>query len=79
VGRAFRRRLGRAMRLSQGPLRRFLADCANRMPKLLGDRDTATAQRVMQAMLQMSKLDIARLEAAHAGQLSGATTTGEPQ
>ena len=49
------------------------------LPKLLGDRDTAKAQRVMQAMLQMGKLDIARLEAAHAGQLSGATTTGEPQ
>jgi len=49
------------------------------LPKLLGDRDTAKAQRVMQAMLQMGKLDIAHLEAAHAGQFSGATTTGEPQ
>ena len=49
------------------------------LPKLLGDRDTAKAHRVMQAMLQTGKLDIARLEAGHAGQLSGATTTGEPQ
>ena len=49
------------------------------LPKLLGDRDPAKAQRVMQAMLRMSKLDIAGLEAAHAGQLRDLTTTGEPQ
>jgi predicted 3-demethylubiquinone-9 3-methyltransferase (glyoxalase superfamily) len=34
---------------------------------LLGDPDPAKAQRVMQAMLQMVKLDIAGLKAAHAG------------
>ena len=49
------------------------------LPKLLGDRDLVKAQRVMQAMLQMSKLDIAGLEAAHAGHLRDFTTTGEPQ
>ena len=49
------------------------------LPKLLGDRDTAKARRVMQAMLQMDKLDIAGLEAAHAGPLRNLTTTGEPQ
>jgi predicted 3-demethylubiquinone-9 3-methyltransferase (glyoxalase superfamily) len=49
------------------------------LPKLLGDRDTAKAQRVMQAMLRMDKLDIAGLEAAHAGRLRDLTTTGEPQ
>jgi predicted 3-demethylubiquinone-9 3-methyltransferase (glyoxalase superfamily) len=37
------------------------------LPELLGDPDPARAQRVMQAMLQMIKLDIAGLEAAHAG------------
>jgi predicted 3-demethylubiquinone-9 3-methyltransferase (glyoxalase superfamily) len=37
------------------------------LPQLLGDPDPVKAQRVMQAMLQMVKLDIARLEAAHAG------------
>jgi len=35
------------------------------LPQLLGDPDPAKAQRVMQAMLQMIKLDIAGLKAAH--------------
>jgi len=35
------------------------------LPQLLGDPDPAKAQRVMQAMLQMVKLDIAWLQAAH--------------
>ena len=37
----------------------------NVLPQLLGDPDPAKAQRVMQAMLQMVKLDIAGLRAAH--------------
>jgi predicted 3-demethylubiquinone-9 3-methyltransferase (glyoxalase superfamily) len=37
------------------------------LPQLLGDPDPAKAQRVMQAMLQMVKFDIAALKAAHAG------------
>jgi predicted 3-demethylubiquinone-9 3-methyltransferase (glyoxalase superfamily) len=36
------------------------------LPKLLGHPDRATANRVMQAMLQMKKLDIAALERAAA-------------
>ena len=39
----------------------------NVLPRLLGDPDPAKAQRVMQAMLGMVKLDIAGLEAARAG------------
>ncbi len=39
----------------------------NRLEELLGDPDPARAQRAMQAMLQMRKLDIAKLEAAAAG------------
>ena len=37
------------------------------LPEMLGDPDPAKAQRVMQAMLQMVKLDIAALKAAQAG------------
>ena len=37
------------------------------LPKLLGDPDRAKANRVMQAMLQMKKIDIAKLEQAAAG------------
>jgi predicted 3-demethylubiquinone-9 3-methyltransferase (glyoxalase superfamily) len=35
--------------------------------KLLQDKDAAKSRRVMQAMLQMSKIDIKILEQAHAG------------
>jgi predicted 3-demethylubiquinone-9 3-methyltransferase (glyoxalase superfamily) len=35
--------------------------------ELMGDPDPAKAKRVMEAMLQMTKIDIAALEAAHAG------------
>ena len=34
------------------------------LPRLLGDPDAAKASRVMQAMLQMTKIDVAKLEAA---------------
>lgn len=37
------------------------------LPELLGDPDQAKSQRVMAAMLQMKKLDIAALEAAAQG------------
>jgi len=35
--------------------------------KLLGDKDPAKAKRVMEAMLKMTKLEIKKLEDAHAG------------
>ena len=38
-----------------------------RLPELLSDPDAAKAKRVMQAMMQMVKLDIGKLEAAAAG------------
>jgi predicted 3-demethylubiquinone-9 3-methyltransferase (glyoxalase superfamily) len=38
------------------------------LPHLLQDRDAAKSARVMQAMLQMKKMDVARLERAHLGQ-----------
>ena len=37
------------------------------LPKLIGDRDPKKAKRTMEAMLQMKKLDIATLQAAHQG------------
>lgn len=37
------------------------------LPRLLGDADGAKAGRVMQAMMQMTKIDVAKLEAASAG------------
>ena len=40
------------------------------LSELLFDRDPARAQRVMQAMLAMNRLDIAGLQAAHAGATS---------
>ena len=39
----------------------------NSLGRMLTDKDPAKAQRTMQAMLQMSKLDIAKLQAAHDG------------
>jgi len=38
------------------------------LPHLLQDPDPAKSARVMQAMLQMKKMDLARLERAHRGQ-----------
>lgn len=37
------------------------------LPRLLGADDRAAAERVMQAMMQMGKIDIEALEAAYAG------------
>jgi predicted 3-demethylubiquinone-9 3-methyltransferase (glyoxalase superfamily) len=39
-----------------------------RLPELLNGPDAAGAERAMQAMLQMSKLDVAALEAAYEGE-----------
>jgi predicted 3-demethylubiquinone-9 3-methyltransferase (glyoxalase superfamily) len=41
------------------------------LPRLLGDPDPGTANRVMSAMLQMKKIDIAALERAATGRSNG--------
>jgi predicted 3-demethylubiquinone-9 3-methyltransferase (glyoxalase superfamily) len=38
------------------------------LPRLIGDPDPKKAERAMKAMLQMVKIDIAALEAAHRGE-----------
>ncbi|HEU5422680.1 MAG TPA: VOC family protein, partial [Nitrolancea sp.] len=40
----------------------------SRLIELLGDQDRERANRVMQAMLRMSKIEIAPLERAYAGE-----------
>jgi predicted 3-demethylubiquinone-9 3-methyltransferase (glyoxalase superfamily) len=37
------------------------------LPRMLGDPDPAKANRVMQAMLQMKKIEVAKLQAAYDG------------
>jgi predicted 3-demethylubiquinone-9 3-methyltransferase (glyoxalase superfamily) len=37
------------------------------LPKMIGDKNTARADRAMKAMMQMTKLDIAALKKAYAG------------
>ena len=39
----------------------------SRLVELMQDPDPAKSKRVMEAMMQMTKIDIAKLEAAHAG------------
>jgi predicted 3-demethylubiquinone-9 3-methyltransferase (glyoxalase superfamily) len=39
----------------------------NALPRYLSDKDAKKAERVMQAMLQMKKIDIAALDRAYAG------------
>ena len=65
-GRRCRGRRGGPLRLAQGPVRPVVADRADRPPELLADPDRERSQRVMQAMLEMRKIDIAALEAAAA-------------
>ena len=40
----------------------------NALGRMLGDTDPTKSSRVMNAMMQMDKLDVQRLEAAHTGQ-----------
>ena len=53
------------MRLAQRQIRSLLADRTVGIDKMLNDPDLKKGERVMQAMLQMKKLDIKRLEQAY--------------
>ena len=54
------------MRLVQGQVRRHVAGGANVLTDLLRDADRERAGQVMRPMLQMSKIDVAELQAAYA-------------
>ena len=61
------------MRLVQGPLGLLLADHAARAAR--GERrsgDPAVAKRAFEAMMTMRKIDVAKIEAAVAGQTADA-------
>ena len=62
-----RRRERLAVRLAQGQVRRVLAVVPSLLPDLFKDAASPGAQRAMQAMLQMKKLDAAKLKAAYDG------------
>ena len=46
--------------------------------KLMGDPDPIKAQRVMQAMMQMDRIDIAKLKKAYASEASPNTQPNRP-
>ena len=67
MGQALRRRHAAALRLAQGQIWPLLADLPSVLGKRLQDTDPAKAQRVVQAMMGMVKIDIAGIERAYAG------------
>ena len=70
LGRAGRgRRRAQRLRLAEGPLRRLVAGHPAAAQRADGERpDRAAAERATQAMLQMTKIDVAKLEEAFKGE-----------
>ena len=63
---------GAAVRLAQGQVRAVLAGRPDAAGRAAGDPRPGKAQRAMEAMLGMKKIDIAKLEEAKAGAGAGA-------
>ena len=61
------RRLGRPMRLAQGSLGGVLEVTPTRLLELIADPDPNRARRAMEAMMKMSKINIAEVEHAADG------------
>ena len=57
------RRRRRTVRMAQGPLRPLVADRPAEMGEIMTNPDPVKANKAMQAMLGMSKLDVAALRA----------------
>ena len=55
------------MRLAHHKIRALWQIIPATLMELMSDPDPVRSQRVMQAMLQMTKIDIARLKQAYAG------------
>ena len=55
------------LRLAQGQVRPVVANRADALGRMLGDKDGGKAARAMNAMLQMEKLDLKRLQQAYEG------------
>ena len=53
------------MRLAERPIWPVVANCAPDFGEMLSDPDARKAQRVMEVILQMGKLDIATLQEAY--------------
>jgi predicted 3-demethylubiquinone-9 3-methyltransferase (glyoxalase superfamily) len=67
-GIALRRRRKRTVRLAQGQVQLVMADQSHCVGWVAADPDPEKSNRVMQAMLQMGKIDIAGLKRAYEGQ-----------
>ena len=65
MGEALRGRREGPVRLAEGQVRPVLAGVPSVLSRMLGDPDPARANRVMQAMLGMVKIDIKQLEEAY--------------
>ncbi len=67
LGPADRRRAGSRLRLADRPVRAVLAGHPHAVQQMMSDPDQEKVQRVMAAMLKMTKLDLPELQRAFDG------------